>query len=433
MRKVIPLLFMLVFQCKAQNVIPLYANDSTKAFSNKSALILSLSNKTIKLPAGRFYLDGNIELPSGTTLIGKGDSTELIMSCGSESKTFFYITAVKTNITIKGVKINANIAANTGIRVIALAVADRVTNLTLENVSFMGARTYGCLQIKGTEAGFSDSIKIINCRFIQSGSIAIELRGVRHVDISKCYFTNWALLYKNAPAIQLQSQKCYDITIQNNLFENRSGVQFAIESAGTKGYGNVVEATISNNRFNDINNLGGNGISGYFTQSVFAYNKHRGGNGNQRSGYEIFGSDNKITHNLIEAGLIAVSAGTVTNTNTSNVLVEYNDITTKGTNSSGVLVGAWASLKTTNVTIANNTINTKAAKGNSSPVTIGYYGQPGIIDNIRIVNNTLYSNSESRPIRVQAADRSGTIITSGNVYTGTFINDVTHNTNIVQQ
>src|SRR3954454_20539755 len=110
MRKLVPLLLMLVFQCKAQNLLSLSANDSTKAVSNKTALIASLSRKTVKLPAGRFYLDGNIELPSGTTLIGKGDSTELIMSSGTENKTFFYISAVKANIIIKGVKINANIA-----------------------------------------------------------------------------------------------------------------------------------------------------------------------------------------------------------------------------------------------------------------------------------------------------------------------------------
>ena len=433
MRIVCLFLFLCVFQCKAQNTSLLVANDSTKAVSNKAVLLSLLSNKMVKLPAGKIYLDGNIELPSGATLIGNKDSTELVMSGGTENKNFFYIGAVKTNITITGVTINANIAANKGATIIALAVADRVSHLTIQNSSFLGSRTYGCIQIKGTESGFSDSVSFVNCRFLQAGSAAIELRGVRHVNISQCYFTNWAMLYKDAPAVQLQSQKCYDINIHDNRFQNTGGVQFAIESAGTKGFGNVIGANISHNKFNDPNNLGGNGISGYFTQSVFSFNDHTGGNGNQRSGYEIFGSDNKISHNLIEAGLIAVSAGTVTNANTDNVMIEYNRITTKGANSSGVLIGAWTNLKTTNVTIADNIINTKAATGNSSPITIGFYGQPGVVDKIKIIRNTLYSNNESKPLRIQAADKSGTIVTSGNTYSGTFINDVTHNTKIVQQ
>lgn len=432
MRGLILLLLIYAVQCKAQKESLLIPNDSAKAVSNKAAFISLLSGKIVKLPAGKFYLEGNIELPSGTTLIGQG-TTELVMSSGTESKAFFYINAVKNNITIKNLTVNANIAANSGSKIIALAVADRVTHLTFENSVFKGSRTYGCVQIKGTEDGFCDSIQFINCRFTQSGSVAIELRGVKHVSIKKCVFTNWAALYKDAPAIQLQSQKCYDVNIQNNLFNNTSGVQFAIESAGTRGFGNVINATIENNKFNDSKNLGGNGISGYFTQSVFAYNEHNGGNGNQRSGYEIFGSDNKISNNTIQAGLIAVSAGSVTNVNTSNVVIESNHVFTKGVNSSGVLIGAWTGLKTTHITIADNIINTKAATGNSSPITIGFYGQPGVVDDIKIVRNTLYSNSESFPLRIQAADKSGMITISGNKYTGKLINDVTHNTKIVEQ
>ena len=263
--------------------------------------------------------------------------------------------------------------------------------------------------------------------------MALELRGVKHVEIANCFFTNWAAANKNAPAIQLQSQKCYNINVHNNRFENTCGVQFAIESAGTKGFGNVVKANISHNRFIDAANKGGNGISGYFTQSVFSYNKHEGGNGSQRSGYEIFGSDNTLSHNLIEAGLIAVSAGTVTNVNTRNVVIEDNRIATKGVNSSGILIGAWTGLITSNVTISHNIIDTRLATGNSSPVTIGFYGQPGIIDSIKIVDNQLFTNSHSKPIRIQAADKSGVIITSGNVYSGVLINDVSHNTTIIQQ
>ncbi len=433
MKRFMLILFLYAFQSKAQEATSLVPDDSTKATVNKTILLSLLLNKTVNLPAGKFYLDGNIELPSGTTLIGKGDSTELLMSGGTESKNFFFISAVKNNIHIKSITINANIEANIGKKIIAFAVADRVMQLAFDNVSFLGSRAYGCVQIKGTETGFDDSVSFTNCRFLQSGSAALELRGVRHVNINKCYFTNWSSLYKNAPAIQLQSQKCYDVNIQNNRFENTKGVQFAIESAGTQGFGNVTGANISHNQFMDTDNLGGNGISGYFTQSVFADNKHEGGNGNQRSGYEIFGSDNKISHNLIQAGLIAVSAGTVTNTNTNHVIIEYNRITTKGKNSSGVLIGAWTGLKTTNVVVTNNTINTKAATGNSSPITIGFYGQPGVVDSIKVIKNTLYSNAESKPIRIQAADKSGTIITAGNTYSGTFINDVTHNTKIVQQ
>ncbi len=393
--------FLLLFLCTA--VIRFsYAQVGDGITDNRSVLQTMINDAatthtTLKLPEGRFLISDYLETPSNCSIEGAGRKTVLLLSSGTGSnRSVLRAFSVKSNITIKNLTLNANGAGNTGSNIVAYAVADRVVNLTLENVCFKDAKDYGALQIKGTETGYCSNINITNCRFPYTGRTAIELRGCQNVNITNPYITRWGEQNPASAAVQLQSQQCSNVVITGGTFKNTAGTQFAIESAAA----NVSNATISNNIFYDSAGLGGNGISGYFTNSTFGFNQHIGGNGNQRSGYELFGSNNIIDHPVVKAGLIAVSAGSVTNVNTNNVQILYPEVTTKGSNSSGILIGAWTGLITSNVTIVGGTVDTRAANGNSSAFTVGCYGIPGIVQNITMKETKLYSSTSA--VRIQA-------------------------------
>ncbi len=350
---------------------------------NKSAA----SKQALYLPAGRFIISNELLIPSNTTIVGKGASTEIILTDGIAAKrNVFRITSGSSNIKLKDLKLNANQPGNIGADLVALFVHDRVAGLDFENVTFEGGRDRGVVQIKGLNATPVTDIKFLSCTFPLAGRTSIELRGTKNVTINKCVFSNWGTQNPNSPAIQLQSQENINVQIFENTFNNTKGIQFAIECAAAY----VSDSKITNNKLNDPQNRGGNGISGYFKNTEISNNVLTGGNGNQRSGLEIFGSNNRLLNNTISAGLIAISPGF--SEDGTNVLIQGNSVKSKGQNASGILMGN-GGYNLNNIRVVGNSIDTRSATGNSSGIVVGTYGARRVVNNITVEGNTIWSNA----------------------------------------
>lgn len=350
--------------------------------------------KTLYLPAGRYLISDEIILPSNTAIEGVGDNTEIILTSGSKAgRNVFRIPTRMTNISFRNIKINANQAGNTGADLVALFITDNVTNLYFKNVNFAGGRDRGAVQIKGLNNYQVKTVKFEHCRFSEAGRTSLELRGTRDVSVINCLFENWGTQNPNSPAIQLQSQDNYNTQIVTNIFNNRYARQFAIECAAAYVY----DAKISDNKLNDPNNLGGNGISGYYKRTLISKNIFTGGNGNQRSGLEIFGQNNTLSYNTIPAGSIALAPGL--GEDGSDILVNNNTIKTRGSNIGGIQMGN-GSYNLKNIKIIDNTVDTRLSTGNSSGIVVGTYGIPRVVTNITVETNTIYSSSHC--IRLQS-------------------------------
>ena len=392
----------------AANATGLNGNGSTDNRSVLQNLINSYASKgqALVLPAGRFLISDEIIIPSNAFIEGQGESTEIFLSNGTTSnRRVFRVPTQKSNIKIKNIKLNANLAGNTGSQLVSMYVTDNVNTVYFENVTFSGSRDAGMLQVKGLNAYQVTNLSLINCKFTDAGRSAVELRGTKDVTVTGCQFTRWGMQNSSSPAFQLQSQDNINVNISGNTFNNTNGIQFAIECAAAY----VQNGTIANNTFNDNSNLGGNGISGYFRNSTITKNVMNGGVGNHRSGLEIFGPYNTLSYNTITAGSIAISGGI--KEDATMVTIANNTVKTKNDNVGGIQLGG-GSYNLNNVKIVNNTVDTRASKGNSSAIVLGTYNATRIVSDITVEGNTVYTNSHC--VRAQALAGSKNIYIKNN-------------------
>lgn len=367
----------------------------------------SRTRQTLTLAAGKYTVSDFLVLPSNITIEGVGDNSEIILTGGSKAnRRVFTVNKNTSNVKLKNLKINANQSANSGSQLVALFVAEKVSNLHLENVTIEGGRDQGAMQVKGLNSAPVNGLTITRCAFTAAGRTSLELRGTSNVTVENSTFGAWGSQNPNSPAIQLQSEENKNVKIVNNVFNNKFGKQFAIECAAAY----VSDALISGNKLNDSPNLGGNGISGYYRRTQITNNTLTGGNGNQRSGLEIFGNNNTITNNVVPYGSLVLSGGL--KEEGYAVLVKDNIIKTKGTNVAGVSIGHGCCVLR-DIKIINNTVDTRAASGNSSGIVVGTYGVPQVVKNITIENNTISSSSNC--IRLQALAGSTDIFLNNNI------------------
>ncbi|WP_207429518.1 right-handed parallel beta-helix repeat-containing protein [Pedobacter sp. SYSU D00535] len=377
--------------------------------NNLQQLINTHASKgtVLRLPAGRYVISNVITLPSNTSIEGVGPGTEIFLTGGSAAgRNVFRINKGTSNIKLRNLKLNANQSQNSGADLVALYVTEGVNGIDCEGVTIAGGRDRGVVQIKGLNHAQTTNVRFVNCVFPESGRTGIELRGTRNVVISKCLFTDWGSQNPHSPAIQLQSQDNVNVQITENTFNNTMGIQFAIECAAAY----VVDSKISNNRLNDPKNLGGNGISGYFKNTEVSNNVLTGGNGNQRSGLEIFGVRNNIISNTISAGLIAIAHGL--GEDGAYINIKNNTVKSKGQNASGILMGN-GRYDLHDITVANNYVDTRAATGNSSGIVVGTYGSRRVVTNVKVENNTIFSNAFC--IRMESLPVSRNIYLTSNV------------------
>lgn len=364
-------------------------------------------NQTLVLPSGKFMVSDELILPSNASIEGTGTSTEIKLTSGSRAgRNVFKIPTRASNIRLKNIKINANQSANTGADLVALYVTDNVSNLHFENVNFAGGRDRGSVQIKGLNDYQVKNVTFLNCNFSEAGRTSLEMRGTRDVTVTNCVFANWGSQNPNSPAIQLQSQHNYNTRITKNTFNNNLGKQFAIECAAAY----VLDSEITDNKLNDSKNLGGNGISGYFKNTLISRNTFSGGNGNHRSGLEIFGQKNTLSFNNIPAGSIAISPGL--KEDGFGIMITNNTIKTRGDNVGGIQMGNGGN-NLRDITVKNNIVDTRLSKGNSSGIVVGTYGIPRVVSNVTVEGNTIYTNAHC--IRLQALAGSKDIFLLRNI------------------
>ncbi|WP_207532056.1 glycosyl hydrolase family 28-related protein [Desertivirga arenae] len=390
------------------NAVGLTGDGSTNNRTALQNLVNSFASKgqTLVLPAGKFLISDEIIIPSNASIEGQGESTEIFLSNGSASgRRVFRVPTQKSNIKIKNIKLNANFAGNTGAQLVAMYVTDNVNTVYFENVTFSGSRDAGTLTVKGLNAYQVTNLSIINCKFTDAGRSLVELRGTKDVTATGNQFTRWGLQNTSSPAFQLQSQDNINVTISGNTFTNTNAIQFAIECAAAY----VRNATIANNTFNDPNNLGGNGISGYFRNTTITKNVMNGGVGNHRSGLEIFGPYNTLSYNTIAAGSIAISGGI--GEDATMVTIANNTVKTKGANTGGIQLGG-GSYNLNNVKIANNIVDTRLSSGNSSAIVLGTYNATRVVSDITVSGNTVYTNAHC--VRAQALAGSKNIYINNN-------------------
>jgi hypothetical protein len=358
-------------------------------------------NQKLVLPSGTYYISDEVILPSNLLLEGSASKTQIILVNGNKNgRNLFRIPTRTNNIKIKNIQLNSNQNGNSGADLVTLLVADNVSNLTFENVTFTGGRDRGAVQIKGLNDYPVQNVIFSKCTFNEAGRTSLELRGTKNVLISDCVFKNWGNINPNSPAIQLQSQDNIKPQIIRNTFDNSHGKQFAIECAAAY----VVDGKISENKLNDPQNLGGNGISGYYKRTEISKNVFSGGNGNQRSGLEIFGQHNTLSENTIPAGCIAIAPGLKELGTT--IVINNNQVKTSGPNVGGIQIGGGSSA-IDNVRVTNNTVDTRLSTGNSSGIVVGTYGTPQVVTNIIVQGNTINTNAHC--IRLQSLGGSKNI------------------------
>jgi hypothetical protein len=363
-------------------------------------------NLQLVLPEGEIVISDEIILPPNLWLEGSGTKTQISLTPGSnKGRNLFRIPTRTNNIRLKNIQLNSNLEGNTGADLVTVLVADNVSNLTFDHVTFVGGRDRGTVQVKGLNDYQVKNIQFSNCTFLKAGRTSLELRGTNGVLISNCVFSEWGSQNENSPAIQLQSQENVNVRISGNTFNNLYGKQFAVESAAAY----VSDGKIEDNKFNDPNNLGGNGISGYYKHTLISKNIFSGGSGNHRSGMEIFGQYNTISDNEISRGSIAIAPG-IKEAGLA-IRITNNKIKTSGENVGGIQVGGGC-CGISDVNIISNVVDTRLSTGNSSGIVVGTYGTPQVVKQITVQANTIYTNAHC--IRLQSLPGSRDIRLSAN-------------------
>jgi hypothetical protein len=353
-------------------------------------------------------------------------SFKLLLNPTVTMQSIFYLPSGTHDVYIQGGVLDANWLSNlTGSQLECIKVDQGCYNITINGTTVNNAKDYGAIQIKGANGSLCRNIRLTGIKSSQTGRTAIECRGVDNIVISSPSLQHWGQQNASSPAIQFQSVASHNVQILSPVTQGYEGTQFAIESAAA----NVDSVYVSKGNFTDNTNAGNNGISGYYTNANFSYCTMTGGVGSQRSGYELFGSNNTVDHPTVKRGIIAISTGSVTNLNASNVKILYPDVASGGTNNSALDLGSYNGLILSNITITGGKLDTRGATGNSSAFTFGYYGGLGIVQNVTMNNTQLYSSTSA--VRIQAANGSKNFVMNqvGFMQQTQLVSDVTHNVN----
>ena len=394
---------------------------------DNTSLLQSLidTKATNPLSATGTYLTGQLTVHSYDTIVMQG-GFRMLLNPAVTQKPVLYFPSGTHDVYIKGGVLDANWQNNLlGSQLECIKMDEGCYNITIDGVTVNNAKDYGAIQIKGTSSKTCKNINLLNIKSKQTGRTVIECRGVENVVIDQPNLQHWGQQNASSPAIQFQSVDSKNIQILSPSTSGFEGTQFAIESAAA----NVDNITISNGSFTDNTNAGNNGISGYYTNAKFSYNTMTGGVGSQRSGYEIFGSNNMLDHPVVKNGIIAISTGSVTNKNASNISILYPDVTSTAANNSTLDLGSWGSLVLSNVTVTGGKLNTAGSSGNSSAFTFGYYGCLGTVQNVTMTGTQLWSCTSA--VRIQAANGSKNLVMNqvGFMQQTAQVSDITKNVN----
>ena len=383
------------------------------------------SKSTNPLAFRSTYLTGQLTVHSYDTIIMQG-TFKMILNPAVTMQSLLYFPAGTHDVYIEGGVLDANWQNNgSGSQLECIKMDAGCYNITINGVTVNNAKDYGAIQIKGASNSLCRNIRLTNIKSTQTGRSAIECRGVDNIVISNPNLQHWGQQNANSPAMQFQSVASHNVQIISPLTQGYEGNQFAIESAAA----NVDSVYVSNASFTDNTNAGNNGISGYFTNANFYYCTMTGGVGSQRSGYELFGSNNTIDHPVVTRGIIAISTGSVTGLNANNINILYPSVASGASNNSALALGSFNGLILSNVTITGGTLDTRAATGNSSAFTFGYYGGVGIVQNVTMTNTKLYSSTSA--VRIQAANGSKNLVFNqvGFMQQTQIISNITNNVN----
>jgi len=372
------------------------------------------------------YLTSQLTIHSYDTILLPSNTATFLLNPAVTNQAIFYLPSGTHDVYIEGGILDAN-WQNTagGSQLECIKMEQGCYNITINGTTVNNAKDYGAIQIKGVDGAKCRNIRLIDIQSEQTGRTAIECRGVENLVIDKPVIRHWGQQYPNSPAIQFQSVASHNVQILKPTTEGYESNQFAIESAAA----NVDSIYIEKGKFNDNTNAGNNGISGYYTNGQFMSCDMKGGVGSQRSGYELFGSNNTIDHPKVSAGIIAISTGSVTGKNASNIHIISPDVTSTGSNNSALDLGSFNGLILSDVTIEGGKLDTRSATGNSSAFTFGYYGGLGIVQNVVMNDTHLYSSTSA--VRIQAADGSKNLTLNqvGFMEQTQEVSDITHNVN----
>ncbi len=382
--------------------LTLVAGGTTDNTSLLQSLIDNKNTKPISVTGT--YLTSQLTVHSYDTIIMQSGFT-MLLNPSVTKQAVLYLPSGTHDVFIQGGTIDANQANNSsGSQLECIKMDDGCYNVTINGVTVNNAKDYGAIQVKGYTGSLCRNIKLLNIVSNSTGRTAIECRGVDNIVISKPKLQHWGQQNAASPAIQFQSVASHNVQILSPVTNGYEGTQFAIESAAA----NVDSVYIANGNFTDNTNKGNNGISGYFTNANFYHCTMTGGVGSQRSGFELFGSNLTVDHPVVKRGMMAISTGSVTGKNASNISIMYPTVASGGTNNSALALGSWNGLVLSNVTIIGGTLDTRAATGNSSAFTFGYYGGTGIVQDVRMDKTKLYSSTSA--VRIQAASGSKNLV-----------------------
>ncbi len=400
---------------------PLYSEDfgikgdSTDETAKIQAAINYAASikKILRFRIGIYLIGPNLKVRSNLTIEGEGDATEFKLTDGTTSPRYMFQgdDSAYTNITFRNIKINSNRQGNTGAQIWGINF-QKCTKLTFDNVTFTSSKGRASLYLNQCK-----EVDIVNCKFRDDGSHAMQLFGGSSINILKNRFEDYAQLDSSKCAISGFVIPVTGVNIISNIFKNSKGKQFGIETAGAYMY----DWNISHNYMED-DTLGGNGISGQLVNSTFSFNHMVGGVGSQRSGIELNGYGNKIIANQIDGGNIAITSS-INSIDFPNSGIEttiaFNDVKTWGVNNAGIYAGGRDSVPVSGIDVLYNSVDTRLATGNSSAIFVGAYGSPGKIKNSRFIGNKIWSMGYG--FRMQALSGSGDIDISDNkIYAGTY-------------
>jgi polygalacturonase len=369
------------------------ANDS--ASFQQAIRDASSRGATLLVPAGT-YLIANLLMYPGVKIKGEGAASILRLSpssTGAPRRSCLVYDRSSSGVSLEGLYLDANGANNSGKN--AFCVFTNLTpgaihDLTFTNCTFTGSKGYGAVFLIGT-AGSIQNVRITGCRFFNTGSAGMHLRGVTGMVFSGNTLNSWAQLDPQNPAVTFESQECSAIRFTHNTFTNTTADHFAIECAG---------AFVRNSQFL-YNTFDGNGrdaagISGYYSHCLFQGNRTLRGGGDHRSGYELVGDDDTVCNGYLDNANITL--GTTppfgTEKGGNGYLICSDTVINHAQN--GMCLGLGGADTVRNATIVNNIFDNRAAQGSAPAIVLG---ARGFVRNILVQGNTLYGSGTSSCIR----------------------------------
>ncbi len=379
------------FGAKGDNI----KNDSA-AFQN--AIKYASENKSVLLVPKGIYKISSLLMYPDCFMLGQDSSSVLILTKGSrDNRQCMELKAISQNIHLKNICFDANGQSNSGKNIFCVKTTlgkdEKINNLVIQNCRFTGSKDYGALFLIGL-AGNITNVVIFDCKFYNTGSSAVSIRGINGLTFVDNTISNWDMLDKSHPAFSFQSEVCSNILFNKNHFKNKDAGYFAVECAGTY----LTNGKFTDNIF-DGNGYNASGISGMFDNCLFKNNKHINGGGSHRSGYELVGDNDTITNNFIDKGAISLGAGTpgLAFAKGAIYIVTENKVTSScGLNNVCLSIGGVDTVKS--AFIEHNIFDNGGGKGNAPVVEIG---QRGPATNVIIQNNEFHGAPGNPCIRMK--------------------------------